>query len=81
MFGGGELVRSGPPGMQALPQELAGWRELLAQRVPPYMIPSELLACHGFPLTQTDKADRKQLERMYLDSRMRPAKDHKDPQA
>lgn len=45
------------------------------------MIPSELLACHGFPLTQTDKADRKQLERMYLDARMRPAKETKDPQA
>ena len=35
------------------------------------MIPTELLACHGFPLTQTQKADRKQLERMYLDARLR----------
>jgi len=81
MIGFVDLDRSGPPGMQPLPEDLAGWRELLAQRVPPYMIPSELLACHGFPLTQTDKADRKQLERMYLDARMRPAKETKDPQA
>lgn len=81
MIGFVDLDRSGPPGMQPLPEDLAGWRELLAQRVPPYMIPSELLACHGFPLTQTDKADRKQLERMYLDARMRPAQETKDPQA
>jgi D-alanine--poly(phosphoribitol) ligase subunit 1 len=36
------------------------------------MIPSELLVCHGFPTTNSDKADRKQLERMYLETRTRP---------
>ena len=32
------------------------------------MIPSELLSCS--PTTSTDKADRKQLERLYLDARL-----------
>lgn len=75
MIGFADLDSSGPSGLRELPEVLAGWRELLAKRVPPYMIPSELIACHGFPLTQTDKADRKQLERMYLDARMRPVKE------
>jgi D-alanine--poly(phosphoribitol) ligase subunit 1 len=76
MIGFVDLDCAGPAGLQPLPAALDGWRELLARRVPPYMIPSELLACHGFPLSQTDKADRKQLERMYLQSRIRTPKDN-----
>lgn len=75
MIGFVDLATSGPAGLHGLPEMLHGWREALALKVPPYMIPSELVACHGFPLTQTDKADRKQLERMYLDSRMRTVKE------
>ena len=77
MIGFADLDTSGPAGLHELPSALNEWREMLARRVPPYMIPSELIACHGFPLTQTDKADRKQLERMYLDARLRPAKESK----
>lgn len=76
MIGFVDLDCAGPAGLQPLPAALAHWRDLLAQRVPPYMIPSELLACHGFPLSQTDKADRRQLERMYQQSRMRTAKEN-----
>lgn len=65
----------GPAGLLPPPPALADWRASLGGRVPPYMIPSELIVCHGFPLTQTHKADRKELERMYLESRMRSAKE------
>lgn len=67
----------GPSGLLPPPPALADWRASLGRRVPPYMIPSELIVCHGFPLTQTHKADRKALERMYLESRMRSAKESK----
>lgn len=77
MIGFVDLDTPGPAGLHELPPALDGWRETLARRVPPYMIPSELIACHGFPLTLTDKADRKQLERMYLNARLRPAKESK----
>lgn len=67
----------GPPGLFPPPPALADWKAILGKRVPPYMVPSELVVCHGFPLTQTQKADRKQLERMYLEARMRSAKESK----
>ncbi|KRC76358.1 D-alanine--poly(phosphoribitol) ligase [Achromobacter sp. Root83] len=60
----------GPAGLQPLPAELGDWKHRLGRRLPPYMIPSELVACHRFPTTSTDKADRKQLERLYLDARL-----------
>ena len=70
MIGFVEPNYSGPEGLQPVPEALAHWRDVLAQRVPPYMIPSELLVCHSLPLTQTEKADRKQLEQMYLQARL-----------
>ncbi|AJC20144.1 AMP-binding protein [Pandoraea pulmonicola] len=72
MIGFVEPETSGPPGLHAVPQGLSDWKTLLGRRLPPYMIPSELLVCHGFPTTNSDKADRKQLERMYLETRTRP---------
>lgn len=72
MIGFVEPETSGPAGLHAVPDALADWKALLGQRLPPYMIPTELLVCHGFPTTSSDKADRKQLERMYLEARMRP---------
>ncbi|RSD08764.1 AMP-binding protein [Pandoraea apista] len=73
MIGFVEPETNGPAGLHDVPEALAGWKSLLAQRLPPYMIPSELVVCHGFPTTNSDKADRKQLERMYLEARTRPA--------
>ncbi|GGC03314.1 D-alanine--poly(phosphoribitol) ligase [Oxalicibacterium flavum] len=49
----------------ALPECLANWREILAMRLPPYMVPSELLACEQLSITVTDKVDRKQMEQLY----------------
>jgi D-alanine--poly(phosphoribitol) ligase subunit 1 len=62
---------AGPAGLLPPPPSLADWRTRLGRRLPPYMVPSELIVCHGFPLTQTDKADRQQLARMYSTARMR----------
>ncbi len=67
-----ELSGEGPSGLLPLPETLADWREILGRRLPHYMVPSELLASHGFPLTQTDKADRKRLEQLYLETSRRP---------
>jgi acyl-coenzyme A synthetase/AMP-(fatty) acid ligase len=42
-----------------------GWRQLvryLAQELPPYMVPSRLIAVPSFPLTVNGKVDRNQLE-------------------
>ncbi|WP_313296116.1 AMP-binding protein [Diaphorobacter sp.] len=69
MIGFVEPDRSGPPGLLAPTGELEDWKAILARKVPSYMIPSELLVCHGLPISQTEKADRKQLEQMYRDSR------------
>lgn len=65
-----EPAQVGPAGLQPLPAELDDWKHTLGRQLPPYMIPSELVACHRFPTTSTDKADRKQLERLYLDARL-----------
>lgn len=65
-----EPAAAGPDGLQPLPAELQDWKTRLGRRLPPYMIPSELVACHRFPTTSTDKADRKQLERQYLEARL-----------
>lgn len=69
MIGFVELTQTAAPGLGPLPDALASWKDLLAVRMPPYMIPSELLACDAFPTTNSDKVDRKKLERMYLDAR------------
>jgi len=65
-----EPAVAGPDGVQPLPPDLHEWKAVLGRRLPPYMIPSELVACHRFPTTSTDKADRKQLARLYLDARL-----------
>ena len=65
-----EPATPGAAGLQPLPEALAAWKDTLGRRLPPHMIPSELLSCSPFPTTSTDKADRKQLERLYLDARL-----------
>jgi D-alanine--poly(phosphoribitol) ligase subunit 1 len=40
---------------------LPDWRARLAERLPPYMIPSELIACRTLPLTINAKIDRARL--------------------
>ncbi|WP_175781798.1 AMP-binding protein [Burkholderia anthina] len=62
---------AGPAGLFSPPPSLSDWRAQLGRRLPLYMIPSELVVCHGFPLTQTDKADRQQLARLYSAARVR----------
>lgn len=65
-----EPASPGPAGLQALPPQLQDWKAVLGRRLPPYMVPSELVACHRFPTTSTDKADRKQLASLYLEARL-----------
>lgn len=48
-----------------LPAELAGWKEMLASRIPHYMLPSELLACERLPVSVNYKVDRAQLLALY----------------
>ncbi|WP_434645295.1 D-alanine--poly(phosphoribitol) ligase [Achromobacter piechaudii] len=47
------------------PDALAGWKERLAQRLPPYMVPSELVACSALPMSNNHKIDRKKLVEIY----------------
>lgn len=47
------------------PEALAGWKERLAQRLPPYMVPSELVACAALPMSNNHKIDRKKLVEIY----------------
>ncbi|WP_191576658.1 AMP-binding protein [Achromobacter insolitus] len=65
-----QRTHSPAAGLQPLPADLTDWKATLGRRLPPYMIPSELVACPHFPTTRTDKADRKQLERLYLETRL-----------
>lgn len=50
---------------RALPDD---WRTRLAERLPPYMIPSELIACRMLPLTVNAKIDRARLADDYRNS-------------
>lgn len=50
-----------------LPDEILGWKELLARPLPSYMIPSELIACARLPISVNYKVDRKQLAQDYQD--------------
>ena len=70
MIGFVDPDHTGPAGLHAPGVSLKDWKAILARRVPSYMVPSELLVCHGFPITQTEKVDRKKLEQMYRDSRV-----------
>ncbi len=49
----------------ALPEPLAGWKAQLAERLPPYMVPSELVACAALPMSNNHKIDRKKLIDIY----------------
>ena len=46
--------------------DLRDWKERLAQRLPPYMIPSEMLSTADLPVSANGKVDRKALEKDYL---------------
>ena len=47
------------------PDALSGWKERLAGRLPPYMVPSELVACAALPMSNNHKIDRKKLIEIY----------------
>lgn len=50
---------------------LKGWKELLAKRIPHYMVPTELLVLGDLPVSTNGKIDRKALEKSYLESARR----------
>lgn len=51
---------------QLLDQDaLSGWKERLARRLPPYMVPSELVSCAALPMSNNHKIDRKKLLDIY----------------
>ena len=58
-----------------LPEQLHNWKEALGERLPHYMVPSELVACGRFLTNVSDKVDRKRLEAQYRETRMKPAKE------
>ena len=47
---------------------LGDWKEQLAKRLPPYMVPTELLVLADLPVSTNGKIDRKALEKSYLQS-------------
>ncbi len=47
------------------PDALSGWKDRLALRLPPYMVPSELVACPALPMSNNHKIDRKKLLDIY----------------
>jgi D-alanine--poly(phosphoribitol) ligase subunit 1 len=65
MIGFVELSRPGEGLVQPLPDALQDWKEQLGRRVPPYMIPSELIAVDALPTGNSNKVDRRQLEQRY----------------
>ncbi|NMU88725.1 D-alanine--poly(phosphoribitol) ligase [Achromobacter ruhlandii] len=44
---------------------LSGWKERLGQRLPSYMVPSELVSCAALPMSNNHKIDRKKLLDIY----------------
>ncbi|MNV36054.1 D-alanine--poly(phosphoribitol) ligase subunit 1 [compost metagenome] len=65
MIGFVELSQPGEGLVQPLPAALQDWKEQLGRRVPPYMIPSELIAVDALPTGNSNKVDRRQLEQRY----------------
>lgn len=65
MIGFVELTQPGEGAVQPLPEALQDWKDQLGRRMPPYMIPSELIAVDALPTGATNKVDRKQLEQRY----------------
>lgn len=53
-------------GNESLPEELADWKNLLAARLPHYMLPTELLPCQRMPVSVNYKIDRAKLAERYL---------------
>ncbi len=53
-------------GNESLPAELADWKNLLATRLPHYMLPTELLPCPRMPVSVNYKIDRAKLAEIYL---------------
>jgi D-alanine--poly(phosphoribitol) ligase subunit 1 len=53
-----------------LPDTLADWKARLAERLPPYMIPSELLARAALPVSVNFKIDRARLAGEYRDAHL-----------
>lgn len=58
------FVESGN-GEQNLPPDLADWKALLADRLPHYMLPTELLPCERMPVSVNHKIDRAALAALY----------------
>ncbi|TCK33633.1 D-alanine--poly(phosphoribitol) ligase subunit 1 [Paraburkholderia sp. BL8N3] len=54
-----------------LPEALHDWKRQLATRLPPYMIPSELLACDSLPVSVNFKTDRARLAENYRDHHLK----------
>ena len=52
------------PGWQ-VPEALADWKSVLGSRLPPYMVPPELVACADLPMSNNHKVDRKRLLDIY----------------
>jgi D-alanine--poly(phosphoribitol) ligase subunit 1 len=52
------------PGFE-LPEGLRQWKALLGQRLPSYMVPSELVRCPALPMSNNHKIDRKKLVEIY----------------
>lgn len=49
----------------SLPEELAGWKDHLAHKLPHYMLPTELLGCERMPVSVNFKIDRARLAEIY----------------
>ncbi len=69
MIGFVELSQPGEGAVQPLPASLQDWKAQLGRRVPPYMIPSELIAVDALPTGNSNKVDRRQLEQRYAMAR------------
>ena len=48
-----------------LPAGMSGWRDALAQRLPTYMVPPEVVWCPALPVSNNHKVDRPQLLAWY----------------
>jgi D-alanine--poly(phosphoribitol) ligase subunit 1 len=56
-----------------LPHALHDWKARLAERLPSYMIPSELIGCRALPVSANFKIDRARLAQDYHDAHFKPA--------
>ena len=53
-----------PLGLPCL-SALVDWKERLAERLPLYMVSSELVTCPTLPVSNNHKVDRKRLHEIY----------------